>query len=92
MYFNSRSSAFFSANYLAAEGKLGLPSFSQTIERLNLMWENPEERDVLVRQAHKILEIASFIERCARKEMLEEGILRKQSRPYIMISIPIMEE
>ncbi|AZU10454.1 thioredoxin domain-containing protein [Chlamydia psittaci] len=68
---------FFSANYLAAEGKLGLPSFSQTIERLNLMWENPEERDVLVRQAHKILEIASFIERCARKEMLEEGILRK---------------
>ncbi|WP_375793210.1 thioredoxin domain-containing protein [Chlamydia sp. 12-01] len=68
---------FFSANYLGAEVKLGVPSFSQTIEKLNLMWQDPEEREVLVHQAHKILEIASFIERCSRKEMLEEGTLRK---------------
>ncbi|BAE81474.1 thioredoxin [Chlamydia felis Fe/C-56] len=68
---------FFSANYLGAEGKLGIPSFSQTIERLNLMWEDPEERETLVHQAHKVLEIASFIEKCARKEMLEESSLRK---------------
>ncbi|AAP05050.1 thioredoxin domain-containing protein [Chlamydia caviae] len=68
---------FFSANYLGAEGKLGIPSFSQTIERLHMMWEDPEERETLVHQGHKVLEIASFIEKCARKEMLEEGSLRK---------------
>ncbi|WP_348663862.1 thioredoxin domain-containing protein [Chlamydia vaughanii] len=66
---------FFSVNYLSAEGKLGMPSFSQTIEKLNFMWEDHEEREVLVQQAHKVIEIASFIENCSKKELLEESTI-----------------
>ncbi|AQT77454.1 thioredoxin domain-containing protein [Chlamydia gallinacea] len=66
---------FFSVNYLSAEEKLGMPSFSQMIEKLYAMWKDCEEREVLVRQAHKVMEIASFIEKCFKKELLEEQVL-----------------
>ncbi|WP_369016700.1 DUF255 domain-containing protein, partial [Chlamydia pneumoniae] len=42
---------FFSVNYLGNEGKLGLPSFPQIIDKLHFMWEDAEEREALVEQA-----------------------------------------
>ncbi|EPP34371.1 hypothetical protein CP10139811_0366 [Chlamydia ibidis] len=68
---------FFSISYLSAEGKLGSPSFAQMIEKLHCMWEDHEEREIFVQQAHKVLEITSFIEGCSRKELLAETALKQ---------------
>ncbi|ACZ32956.1 conserved hypothetical protein [Chlamydia pneumoniae LPCoLN] len=68
---------FFSVNYLGNEGKLGLPSFPQIIDKLHFMWEDAEEREALVEQAMKVLEIASFLEGCVRKEILDESSLKR---------------
>ncbi|ANH78222.1 thioredoxin domain-containing protein [Candidatus Chlamydia sanziniae] len=68
---------FFSINYIGVEGKLGLPSFPQVIDKLHLMWEDSEEKDMLIHQAMKVTEIASFLEGCFRKELLEESALRQ---------------
>lgn len=68
---------FFSANYISIQGKLGLPSFPQIIEKLHIMWEDEEEREVLVHQGSKIMEIASFLEGCSRKELVDEHTLKQ---------------
>ncbi|SPN74160.1 Protein of unknown function, DUF255 [Chlamydia serpentis] len=68
---------FFSINYLGNEGKLGLPSFAQMIDKLHFMWDDVEEREALIEQATKVIEIASFLEGCVRKEVIEESSLKR---------------
>lgn len=68
---------FFSVNYLGAESRLGMPSFHSMVEKVSMMWEDKEERELFVQQAHKVIDVASVIEKCSRKECLEEETVKR---------------
>ncbi|MBQ8498240.1 thioredoxin domain-containing protein [Chlamydia sp.] len=68
---------FFSLGYANFSGKMGASSFVQMLEKLHAMWEDREDREVLVQQAEKVIEVAAFLEECSfKKEPLDEKKLK----------------
>lgn len=69
---------FFSLGYASFAGKMGASSFVQMLEKLHIMWEDREDREVFVQQAERVLEVAAFLEGCScKKECLEEECLKR---------------
>ncbi|WP_213357942.1 thioredoxin domain-containing protein [Chlamydiifrater phoenicopteri] len=67
---------FFSVNYLSKEEKFGFPSFLHVLKRIHESWEEQSDRDIMVNQGHKVVEVVSFVENCRRKEALDEGVFK----------------
>ncbi|WP_080129405.1 thioredoxin domain-containing protein [Chlamydia suis] len=69
---------FFNLGYANFSGKTGAASFVQMLEKLHVMWEDREDREIFIQQAEKVVEVAAFLEVCAcKKERLEEKILKQ---------------
>ncbi len=67
---------FFSINYLGSAERFGSPSFLHMLEQLHSMWENEVEKEVLMQQAERVIEIMTLIESCCKKELLAEESLK----------------
>ncbi|WP_213319098.1 thioredoxin domain-containing protein [Chlamydiifrater volucris] len=67
---------FFSVNYLSREEKFGFPSFLHVLRRIHESWEEKSDRDIMVNQGHKVVEVVSFVENCRRKESLDQEVFK----------------
>lgn len=67
---------FVAMTYFDIKGPESEYKFSQILDNLHHMWNDDDERNILVKQAHKAVEVTSLIEGPKRKELLDETMLK----------------
>ncbi|MBF5050951.1 hypothetical protein CLAVI_000573 [Candidatus Clavichlamydia salmonicola] len=64
---------FFAAHYISSGDHTGIPGMVDLIEKIKLIWGSPENKEKVIEQAHRVVNVVSLLENYVDKSKLVAG-------------------